>query len=151
MQKGTILPSHDDRFAHFTNQDPPGIDLGLGDPPFSLLPLGLLQRAAEIRFIENDPAFLQYGAEQGDGRFRLALADFLSRGYEIPVEAGSLFVTNGVSNALDLICTPLHPGEDVIFVEGRPTSWPCASSPTTSCGRFHRHRRGWSRAGPGRN
>ena len=97
---------------------PPGtIDLGLGDPPFSLLPLDLLRRAAEIRFAEEDPAFLQYGAEQGDGRFRLALADFLSRGYEVPVEAGSLFVTNGVSNGLDLICSLFTQAGDVIFVE----------------------------------
>ena len=97
---------------------PPGvIDLGLGDPPFSLLPLDLLRRAAEIRFADNDPAFLQYGAEQGDGRFRLALADFLTRGYGFPVDAGSLFVTNGVSNALDLICSLFTQAGDVIFVE----------------------------------
>ena len=55
------------------------IDLGAGDPDFSLLPLGMLQRAAEACFAKGDPSFLQYGAEQGDGYFRLALAEFLSQ------------------------------------------------------------------------
>jgi 2-aminoadipate transaminase len=97
---------------------PPGmIDLGAGNPPFSLLPIDLLQTAAEACFSRNNPAFLQYGAEQGDGRFRLGLADFLTRGYGFPVDADRLFVTNGISNALDLICTLFtHPG-DTIFVE----------------------------------
>lgn len=97
---------------------PPGvIDLGQGDPPFSLLPLDLLRRASESRFAEGDPAFLQYGAEAGDGRFRVALADVLSRGYGLPVPAESLFITNGVSNALDLICSLFARAGDTIFVE----------------------------------
>jgi len=57
------------------------IDLGAGDPDFSLLPLDILRRAADACFAKNDPNFLQYGAEQGDGYFRMALAGFLSRGY----------------------------------------------------------------------
>jgi len=97
---------------------PPGvIDLGAGDPAFSLLPLDLLHKAADACFARNDPAFLQYGAEQGDGYFRLALANFLTEGFAVPVDAGHLFVTNGISNALDLLCTLFtHPG-DTIFVE----------------------------------
>src|SRR5512139_2574213 len=97
---------------------PPGvIDLGAGDPAFSLLPLDVLHKAADACFARNDPAFLQYGAEQGDGYFRLALANFLTEGYGVPVDAGHLFVTNGISNALDLLCTLFtHPG-DPIFVE----------------------------------
>lgn len=97
---------------------PPGfIDLGLGDPPDALLPLELIRRAAEARFAEQDPSFLQYGAEQGDGYFRLALADFLSQGYGFPVNPDGLFVSNGVSNALDLICTLFTRPGDPIFVE----------------------------------
>ena len=53
------------------------IDLGVGDPDFALLPLDLLYRAAEICISKGDPTFLQYGAEQGDGYFRRALAGFL--------------------------------------------------------------------------
>jgi 2-aminoadipate transaminase len=93
------------------------IDLGAGNPPFSLLPINILKSAADACFSRNNPAFLQYGAEQGDGRFRSGLDNFLTAGYGFPVNADRLFVTNGISNALDLICTLFtHPGE-TIFVE----------------------------------
>jgi len=97
---------------------PPGmIDLGAGDPDFALLPLDMLQRAAEACFAKSDPAFLQYGAEQGNGYFRKALAEFLSQGYGFAVDFDDLFVTNGISNALDLICTHFTRPGDTIFVE----------------------------------
>ena len=61
------------------NHIPEGmIDLGVGDPDFSLLPLDMLRRAAETCFAKNDPAFLQYGAEQGDGYFRMTLSKFFA-------------------------------------------------------------------------
>ena len=93
------------------------IDLGIGDPSFSLLPLDPLHRAAETQFARNDPTFLQYGAEQGDGYFRLALADFLSKGYGFSVGADGLFVTAGISSGLELICSLFTRPGDVIFVE----------------------------------
>ena len=104
----------------FTTQsriDPEVIDLGLGHPSPELLPLELLRKAAEHRLSRGDPSLLQYGYEQGDGHFRMALAAFLSDRYGVPVSAEELFVSNGVSQALDLLCT-LHtkPG-DLIFVE----------------------------------
>jgi len=105
-------------FPTIQNLVPPDvIDLGLGDPSLSLLPLDLIREAAQLRFSENDNSFLQYGAEQGDGHFRLALADFLSKGYGFDVSPESLFVTNGISNALDLICTLFTKAGDTIFVE----------------------------------
>jgi DNA-binding transcriptional MocR family regulator len=93
------------------------IDLGLGDPPLSLLPLDLIRRAAEGRLSQDDNRFLQYGAEQGDGYFRLALADFLAKGYGFPVNADHLFVTTGISSALDLLCTLFTRPGDTVFVE----------------------------------
>jgi 2-aminoadipate transaminase len=96
---------------------PEMIDLGLGDPSPSLFPLPALARAAGERFQQGDPSFLQYGAEQGNGFFRLALARFLSQNYHLPVEAESLFVTAGVSSALDLLCTCFTQAGDTIFVE----------------------------------
>ena len=93
------------------------IDLGVGDPDFSLLPLDMLRRAAEACFARNDPAFLQYGVEQGNGYFRMALAKFLGRGYGFRVDPDNLFVTNGISNALDLICAHFTRPGDTIFVE----------------------------------
>jgi len=93
------------------------IDLGAGDPDFALLPVDMLRCAAEACFAKNDPSFLQYGAEQGNGHFRIALAGFLDREYGFPVDPDSLFVTNGISNALDMICKHFTRPGDVIFVE----------------------------------
>ena len=93
------------------------IDLGLGDPQFSLLPLEMMHKAADERFCQNDPEFLQYGARQGDGVFRQSLAEFLSRGYAFPVEPNSLFITSGASMGLHLICTFFTRPGDIIFVE----------------------------------
>lgn len=93
------------------------IDLGLGDPPLSLLPLDIIRHAAQTRLSQDDNSFLQYGVEQGDGNFRLALAKFLSKGYGFEVKPESLFITNGISKALDLICTLFTQAGDTIFVE----------------------------------
>jgi DNA-binding transcriptional MocR family regulator len=99
-------------------QTPPDvIDLGLGDPPPSLLPLDLIGKSAQMQLSRNDNSFLQYGAEQGDGYFRLALANFLTKGYGFDVQPESLFVTNGISKALDLLCTLFTQAGDTIFVE----------------------------------
>ena len=92
------------------------IDLGLGDPNPALFPVEALARAAQECF-RGDSSYLQYGAEQGDGYFRLALARFLSWNYHLPTEADSIFVTAGVSSALDLLCTCFTQAGDTIFVE----------------------------------
>jgi DNA-binding transcriptional MocR family regulator len=104
--------------AVIQSQTPPGvIDLGQGDPSLSLLPLELIRAAAETRFSGKDPSFLQYGTEQGDGYFRLALAEFLGKYYRFSVDSDHLFVTNGISNALDQLCALFTQPGDTIFVE----------------------------------
>jgi 2-aminoadipate transaminase len=100
-----------------TQPPPDVIDLGLGDPPSSLLPLDLIRKSAQTRLSQNDNSFLQYGVEQGDGYFRLALADFLTKNYGFDIQPESLFITNGISKALDLICTLFTQAGDTIFVE----------------------------------
>ena len=100
-----------------TQIPPEIIDLGLGDPPTSLLPLDLIRESAQLQFAQDDNSFLQYGAEQGDGYFRLALANFLSQYYGFNVQSGNLFITNGISKGLDLICTLFTQAGDTIFVE----------------------------------
>jgi len=100
-----------------TPTSPDVIDLGLGDPPTSLLPLDLIRDSAQAKLSQGDNSFLQYGAEQGNGFFRLALANFLTKKYGFDVQAGNLFVTNGISKALDLICTLFTQAGNVIFVE----------------------------------
>jgi DNA-binding transcriptional MocR family regulator len=93
------------------------IDLGAGEPNPASFPLDMLRRAAESRFIQGDPAFLQYGAEQGDGYFRLALAEFLSTEYKHAMNSENIFITSGVSSALELLCTLFTQSGDTIFVE----------------------------------
>jgi DNA-binding transcriptional MocR family regulator len=97
---------------------PPGfIDLGVGNPQPELLPLRLLRDAARDRLSGNEGEFLQYGAEQGDGYFRDALAKFLTPRYGFPVSHDELFITAGISSALDLLCTLFTRPGDAIFVE----------------------------------
>ena len=93
------------------------IDLGMGNPDLDLLPIEILRESAESFFRKGDPRYLQYGLEQGDGYFRLALAEFLTNAYEHPVDQEMLFVTAGASSALDLLCTLFTRPGDMIFVE----------------------------------
>lgn len=93
------------------------IDLGMGNPDLDLLPVGMLRESADSFFLEGDPRYLQYGLEQGDGYFRRALADFLTRAYGGAVDPVLLFVTAGASSALDLLCTLFTRPGDTIFVE----------------------------------
>ncbi|SRR5258706_4379524 len=93
------------------------IDLGRGDPGLNLLPLDLLRTAANDRLGQEDNTFLQYGFEQGDGYFRAALSNFLSKSYGFPVDIESLFVTSGISAGLDLLCALFTKPGDVIFAE----------------------------------
>ncbi len=93
------------------------IDLGIGQPALAMLPLDLLNEAAAHRFAQRDPTFLQYGPEEGDGYFNRALAQFLTTEYGTPVQPEQLFLTNGVSQALDLICTLYTKPGDLVLVE----------------------------------
>ncbi len=99
------------------HSDPSVIDLGVGQPQPALLPLERLGEAAAATFKAGEPDFLQYGAEQGDAYFRELLAKFLTQGYDFPTAAEHLFITNGASMGLDLICTLYTRPGDVIFVE----------------------------------
>ena len=92
------------------------INLAIGQPGLSLLPLEIMQQAAAHRLREN-PELMAYGYEQGDGFFRQALAEFLSGMYAAPVGAERLFVTAGASQGLDLICTLFAKAGDTVLVE----------------------------------
>ncbi|MEX2354133.1 MAG: PLP-dependent aminotransferase family protein, partial [Gammaproteobacteria bacterium] len=83
----------------------------IGQPDPALLPAHLFQG------MSADASSLAYGAEPGDSRFRESLAEWLGREYEIPVDAEALLVTNGSSNALDMICTRYTRPGDVVLVE----------------------------------
>lgn len=96
---------------------PEMIDFGVGQPDFDILPLEIVRHAAAERLAAGDTTLLNYGYEQGDGYFRLALADFLTRGYAMPVDTDSLLVTTGASQTLDMLCTLYTQPGDVILVE----------------------------------
>lgn len=93
------------------------IDLGVGNPGPELLPLDLLRQAAAHALAQGDPSPLQYGYEAGDVRFREALAAFLKAQYSLKIDPSQLFASNGVSQALDLLCTLRTAPGDVVFVE----------------------------------
>lgn len=93
------------------------INFGIGQPDFALLPHALMRQVATARFAEGDTELLNYGFEQGDGRFRRALAAFLSRGYAADVQPQQLMITAGASQALNLLCTLFTRPGDTVFVE----------------------------------
>ncbi|MBW2309463.1 MAG: PLP-dependent aminotransferase family protein [Deltaproteobacteria bacterium] len=93
------------------------IDLGVGQPSISLLPLDKIKRAAEHRMKQGDASILQYGVEQGSGYFRHVLSQFLSGEYRTAVDPDQLFITAGASQGLDLICTHFAQAGDTVFVE----------------------------------
>ncbi len=93
------------------------IDLGVGHPGLSLLPVDLVGESARAAFERGDPRMLQYGYEQGAGEFRDALAGFLERTTGIPLAPSSLFISGGVSQALDLLSSLFTRPGDLVFVE----------------------------------
>ena len=97
--------------------DPGIIDLAIGHPGLELLPLELLRDAAAHRLSQDDRSLLQYGYEQGDLRFRAELARFLAGHYGCEVDPDALFVSGGVSQALDLVCSLSTQPGDLVLVE----------------------------------
>jgi DNA-binding transcriptional MocR family regulator len=93
------------------------IDLGIGQPSPRLLPAEALAKAASDCAGRPERMLLSYGPEQGDGPFREALAGFLTQAYRMPVDPARLFVTNGASQAIDLICSLFTRAGDTILVE----------------------------------
>jgi len=105
-------------FSSAQKEIPPGtIDLAIGQPSPWLLPAAAMQKASAHCAADPGCVLLAYGAEQGDGHFRLALSRFLEGIYSIPVDPAHLLVTNGASQAIDLICTLFSKAGDTIFVE----------------------------------
>jgi 2-aminoadipate transaminase len=93
------------------------IDLGIGQPSPGLLPAAALAEAAAHCAGRPGGVLLSYGAEQGDPGFRAALAEFLAGVYGSSVDPAHLLVTNGASQAIDLICTLFARPGDTILVE----------------------------------
>ena len=89
------------------------IDLRLGQPSPSLLPLEAIREAASRRLV-GDPLVLQYGAAQGYRAFREALAAFIAREEGREVDPDQLMLTAGTSLALSLVADQLaRPGQAI--------------------------------------
>jgi DNA-binding transcriptional MocR family regulator len=93
------------------------IDLGIGQPSPWLLPTEAIAEAAAHCSRSTERMLLSYGTEQGDPSFRAALSGFIEEIYAMPVDLAGLLVTNGASQAIDLICTLFSQAGDTILVE----------------------------------
>ena len=102
------------------------INFGVGQPSADLLPLAMLRDACERFFARAQPLELNYGQRQGDARFRVALASFLSSAAGSSFSAESLLLTSGISQALDFVCARFTQPGDTVFVEepSYPYSFP---------------------------
>ena len=79
------------------------LDLRVGQPAPSLLPLDLIEAAARDRLCPGrDPLVLQYGVAQGYLGFREALAAFLREQTGDDVRPETLAATAGISSALGM-------------------------------------------------
>ena len=102
------------------------INFSVGQPSADLLPLALLCGASERFFADAQPLEMNYGERQGDTRFRAALAALLGDSDGCSVNAQSLLLTAGISQALDFACSRLTQPGDTVFVEepSYPYSFP---------------------------
>ncbi len=97
---------------------PPGvIDFRWGHPAAELLPAEDLARAADSALAKNGIAALSYGRVGGPASLLDPLADWLTR-HDDPIPPGNqLFITAGISQGLDLLCTLFSEPGDVALVE----------------------------------
>lgn len=97
---------------------PPGvIDFRWGHPAAELLPTAGLAQAAASALAKSGVAALSYGRVGGPAALTNPLTDWLAR-HSDPIPPGNqLFVTAGISQGLDLLCTLFSAPGDVALVE----------------------------------
>ena len=93
------------------------VNFGVGQPNNNILPMELI-KSGMSDFInhECDQSILQYGEKQGYKTFRSDLATFMTRQLNTTVDESELFITNGVTGSLNLICSVLGK-KTIIIVE----------------------------------
>ena len=105
------------------------VNFGVGQPNNNFLPLNLIKKGMQD-FINNedDKSILQYGQKPGYDLFKNDLANFISKQIKTEVDPNELFVTNGVTGALNLICSvfgnpgyPLNKKKGTIIIVEDPT------------------------------
>jgi len=95
------------------------VHLGVGQPSPNILPLQGIRDATANRLGFTDPWLLQYGDIPGYTNLRKTLAEWLNKqeGYKTPIDPSTLFITNGNTGALTLICTFFTSTGDVVYAE----------------------------------
>jgi DNA-binding transcriptional MocR family regulator len=96
----------------------PGIvEMQWGNPDPALLPVDDIARATDLALRRDGPRALAYGAEQGPRRLLEPLAAWLAGQEGRAISPADIFVTGGVSQGLDLLCTLLTRPGDAILVQ----------------------------------
>jgi 2-aminoadipate transaminase len=96
----------------------PGIiELRWGDPAPELLPVAELSQAAAWTLEHDGPNALNYGAEQGPGALIEPLCDWLAAHGDPVTSPEHVFITGGVSQGLDLLCTLFTRPGNAVLVE----------------------------------
>ena len=96
----------------------PGIvDFSWGHPDPSLLPAADMARATAHALAEAGPLALSYGAEQGPGRLIEQMCSRWARLEGAAPDPEQVFITGGISQGLDLLCSLLTRPGDVALVE----------------------------------
>ena len=91
------------------------LSLAGGLPPDSAMPFDAVAEVVATLMSKRDSSALQYSSAEGDHRLREAIAAWVSPGLGRPVDAGSIIVTTGTQQALDLLARILlDPGDDAV-------------------------------------
>lgn len=93
------------------------VNFGVGQPSNNELPLDIIKKGLSDLSKDNDKSLLQYGDIPGYLEFRKSLSKFLEKRYNTDVNPNNLFVTNGVTGALSLICSLYIKKCNTIYVE----------------------------------
>ena len=104
----------------------------IGQPPDELMYpefleksfLNAMEKLKDTSLENYNYRFLNYGESRGDVSLRTELANFITKDLSYTVNKDDLFITNGVSHGLDLLCTALLKPGDNVLIEG-PTYFLC--------------------------
>jgi len=93
------------------------VNFGVGQPSNSELPLDIIKTSCKHIQNISDFSLLQYGDIPGYKAFRTQLAQFLETQLSNSVEPDNLFITNGITGAVSLICSLYRKSINKIYVE----------------------------------
>jgi 2-aminoadipate transaminase len=89
----------------------------VGQPSPLILPLEIFKIGINYTMSLMDPSVLQYGNIPGYNKFRKCFSKFLIDQYKINVDFNHLFMTNGITHGITLICSLFMQTGSTIYVE----------------------------------